>query len=114
MRLILCCFFLSFQIFAQNLSPEEQRQMVEDMKLMKEKMNRLENKSAPATGLKTVNYKDETAEKSKSGSQAEAPSAAGASLTAEQTKKLLEDINTIKANQDESQKILDELEKEDK
>ncbi len=95
---------------AQNLSAEEQRKLVEDMRVMKEKMDKLESKQGSApSGLKKVNYQDETSEKKTEAS----PSASGASMTPEQTKKLMEDINSIKAKQAESQKILDELDKED-
>lgn len=65
--------------------------------------------SSRASGLKKVNYQDQTAETQTSSVQgAEAPSG----LSPEEAKKLLQDIDKIKANQLESQKILDELEKE--
>lgn len=109
--------------WAQNLTAEEQRQMLQDMQAMKQKINQLEAKqgassaSPAASGLKKVNYADETAEKKDNGAPPATDgglgAAAGASLSAEQQKKLLDDINVLKAKQEESRKVLEELEKEE-
>jgi hypothetical protein len=62
-----------------------------------------ENKT---TGLKKVNYANETADIYNKG-------AGETALSPEQAKQLLKDIETIKARQAESQKILDELDKDE-
>jgi len=64
-----------------------------------------------ADGLKKVDYKNETTE-----SQRPAilnSEAGGATLSDEEAKKVMEQIQTIKANQEASHKMLEELEKEE-
>lgn len=94
------------QLQAQNLTPEEQRQLLNDVKDMKAKINKLEGKSEP-TGLKRVNYENATSESK------EASTAPAASLSPEDSKKLMDDISAIKLKQIESQKILEELDKDE-
>jgi hypothetical protein len=64
-----------------------------------------------AEGLKKVDYKNKTSE-----SQQPAVlngDAGAATLSEEDAKKVMEQINTIKANQEASQKLLEELEKDE-
>jgi len=86
--------------YSQNLSSEEQKKILNDLREMKEKINRLENKSP--SGLKKTNYANETTDKNEE-----------ASASPEDTKKLMNDLNAVKLKQAESQKILDELEKDE-
>lgn len=63
--------------------------------------------TASAEGLKKVNYQNETSD-TKSQSSPEA-----GSLSAEDAKKMMADIEVIKKKQAEQQKALEELEKEE-
>ena len=65
---------------------------------------------ARATGLKKVNYKELTVDSQPSTVEA---GAGGTILSPEENKKLLEQIEVIKAKQAESQKILEELDKDE-
>lgn len=95
-------------VFAQNLSPEQQQKLLNDVEQMKAQLNKLEKK--PTGGLKKVNYQNETSEKlspSLSESATQSPT-----LTPEQSAELLKNIESIKSQQAESKKTLDELDKE--
>ncbi len=103
--------FFSFTAGAQNLSPEEQRQLLNDVKEMKEKVNKLEGQKSAPTGLKRVNYENETSEKKEDTSTSGA--APSASLSEADSKKLQEELEIIKRKQAESQKILDQMDKDE-
>lgn len=61
---------------------------------------------AETTGLKKVNYQDETSDKKDEG-------ASSPGLSPEEAQKLTDNINALKAKQAESQKALDELDNDE-
>lgn len=65
--------------------------------------------AASAQDLRRVDYKDQGIDSQKT----QAPATAEASLSAEDANKMLEQIETIKKKQAESQKALNELEKDE-
>jgi hypothetical protein len=116
MKTFFMLILLMSSAFAENLTPEQQKQMLEDMRVMKERLDHLEkNKSAPAapSGLKTTNYQDATTETKTSPIAGSGVDETSPELSAEQSKKLMEDVANLKKNQAESQKVLDEMENED-
>ena len=112
MKTILTVLLLaSSYSFAQNLTPEQQQQLLNDVAALKNKVNSLESKGGGSTGLKKVNFENATSE-TKSAAPAAAPEAGPAMSAAEQAK-LMEQIKVIKANQEDSKKLLEQLDKED-
>jgi hypothetical protein len=96
--------------FAQNLSPEEQKQLLIDVKELKNKVNKLEAEKSPK-GLKTIDYKGGTTEAS---TNAAAPSKSTTpSLTPEQTQEFMQVLQKAKAQQEAQNKALQELENEE-
>ena len=61
---------------------------------------------AQAQTLKKVNYQDST-------SESQSPVSEGPALSPEQIKKLQEDVATVKAKQNEAQKVLQEIDEEE-
>ncbi len=61
-----------------------------------------------AEGLKKVDYKNQTTESEKKGSSEAAPS-----LSPEQTKQLMDQVEDLKKKQVENQKFMDELENDE-
>lgn len=61
---------------------------------------------AETTSLKKVSFENETSDKQSKGLASE-------NLSSDDSKKLMEDIELIKKKQEESKKILDELEKDE-
>ncbi len=61
---------------------------------------------AQTTGLKKVNYQDETSDRKSEGSDS-------ASLSAEEAKKMTDNIDLIKKKQAESQKALDDMDEDE-
>lgn len=61
---------------------------------------------AQSTGLKKVNYQDETSDKKEEGGDS-------ASLSAEESKKLTDNIDIIKLKQAEAQKALDDMDEDE-
>ncbi len=97
-------------VFAQNLSPAEQKQLLSDVKELKNKVNKLEAEKSPK-GLKTIDYRGGTTEAS---TNAAAPSApATPSLTPEQTQEFMQVLQKAKAQQEAQNKALQELENEE-
>lgn len=103
-------FLMSAQTFAQNLSPAEQRQLLNDVKELKNKVNKLEaeKSNSPKSGLKTIDYQNGTTEKASSATAPAAPS-----LTPEQTKEFMQTLQKAKAQQEAQAKALEELENEE-
>lgn len=101
---ILCLLsLLSISLWAQELTPEQQRQLLKDVQALKAKVNALEGKSA--SGLKKVNYENET-------SETKSTTSTGPSLSTEEQKKIMDEIGALKVKQEEAQKMLDELDQE--
>jgi hypothetical protein len=89
----------SFAAFSQDLTPEEQRKLQEN--------------KAP-TGLKKVNYENETSDKQEGATGKDKETAADMpSLSSEQSEKLKTDVETLKLKQNEANKLLEELDKEE-
>ena len=88
---------------AQNLSPEEQKMLLKEVQDLKDKLKI--TKQQTSGGLKKVNYKDQNIKQYP-------PSEESLNLSHEQMEELKKNINLIKMRQAESQKILDELDKE--
>ena len=96
--------------FAQNLSAEEQRQLLNDVKELKNKVNKLESEKA-GKGLKTIDYKGGTTEAAASAAPSTTPAAP--SLTPEQTKEYMQILQKAKAQQEAQAKALEELDNEE-
>ncbi len=94
--------------WSQNLSPEEQRQLLQEVKSLKERVNGLENKDDSAGGFKSTDYESKTTEGSASPSQPAAPSMSG-----EQRREIMETVQKYKDAQAEQEKALEELEDEE-
>jgi hypothetical protein len=111
MKFILALFLLiTGSVFAQDLSPEEQKQLLNDVKELKNKVNKLEAEKSPK-GLKTIDYKGGTTE---AATNAAAPSAPAApSLTPEQTQEFMQVLQKAKAQQEAQNKALQEIENEE-
>lgn len=62
-----------------------------------------------AEGLKKINYENQTSETKSQ----ESAATASPSLSKEQTDQLMKELEVLKKRQEESQKILDDLEKEE-
>ena len=112
MKYLSCLLLLvvTAPIFAQNLSAEEQRQLLNDVKELKNKVNKLEAEKA-SKGLKTIDYKGGTTEAATTQAPSSAPAAP--SLTPEQTKEFMEVLKKAKAQQEAQAKALEELENEE-
>ena len=100
--------WLGTQALAQDLTPAQQQQMLNDLQEMKAKVQALESKGASGGGLKKVNYEEETSDQKKTPGEPE-----GATLSAEEQQKIMEQINGIKAKQLEANETLKELDKDD-
>ena len=98
---------LSSSTFAQNLSPEEQRILLNDVKELKAKVQKLES-GKTQKGLKTVDYAGGTTETASGPASPATPS-----LTPEQTRLLMETLTKAKGHQAEQEKALKELENEE-
>lgn len=92
--------------FAQNLSPEEQRKLLQEVQSLKERVNKLEKNDPNPGGLKSTDYQSKTTE-----SVATTP--AGPEMTAEQRKEIMETMEKYKKAQLDQQKALKELEDEE-
>jgi hypothetical protein len=102
-------FLIAGTCFAQNLSPAEQRQLFNDVKELKNKVNKLEAEKANSSkGLKTIDYNGGTTEKSTSSTTPATPT-----LTPEQTKELMQTLQKAKSHQEAQMKALEELENEE-
>jgi hypothetical protein len=112
MKKMICLILLLCANFsvAQNLTPEEQQKLLNDVQEMKAKMNSLESKETG--GLKKVNYQSETTEKTSTPTSGASPGVESA-LTPEQQKKLLEDLAVLKKRQEESKKALEQLDNDE-
>ena len=93
---------------AQNLTQEEQRALLKDVRDLKAKVQKLESGNAQK-GLKTVDFKGSTTENTNP--HPSAPTSP--SLTPEQTKVLMETLQKAKLHQAEQEKALKELENEE-
>ena len=104
---LLCSLLTAASSFAQNLTPEEQRKLLNDVKDLKAKVQKLES-GKTQKGLKTVDYEGGTTETATQASSPAAPS-----LTPEQTRQMMEVLQKAKAHQAEQEKALRELENEE-
>lgn len=104
----LALFLLAPYVGAQNLTPEEQKQLLREVQDLKGRVNQLENKDS-GQGFKTTDYNEKTT--------AASPSASGASsepsMTEEQRKEIMETVEKYKKAQVEQEKALKELEDEE-
>lgn len=107
MKLILIALLLTPLARAQNLTPDEQRQLLKEVQGLKERVNQLENKDS-GQGFKTTDYKEKTTE-------ATAPAGApqGPAMTEEQRTEIMATIEKYKKAQIEQEKALKELEDEE-
>ncbi len=95
--------FLNFNTSsADNITVEEKMQIMKDVQMLKDKVQKLESIPS-ASGLKKVDYKKETNQSKSNDAQ----------LTDEQKGNLIRDLNTYKQKQLEAQKILEELDKDE-
>lgn len=105
MKVLLCILFMT----STHLWANEEMEL--KMLKLEKRIKQLEKqKGTQGSGLKTQDYKN------KNVSSVSASSATGSSdvqLTPEQKKALMEQIKTIKSNQKEQEKLLDELMNED-
>ncbi len=94
--------------WSQDLSPEEQRQLLQEVKSLKERVNSLENKDDSASGFKSTDYESKTTEGTASPSQPAAPA-----MSDEQRREIMETVQKYKDAQVEQEKALKELEVEE-
>ncbi len=102
MKIVFFILMMTPFSYAQNLTPEEQRKLLNEVQSLKERVNKLEKNESP--GLKTTDYNAKTTESS-------AP--AGPAMTAEQKKEITETMEKYKKAQIEQEKALKELEDEE-
>jgi|LauGreDrversion4_2_1035121.scaffolds.fasta_scaffold1226711_2 hypothetical protein len=101
--LLLFVVFLELvSLNAQTLTAEEKSQILKDVQVLKDKVQKLEDIPSPG-GLKKVNYENETKNQNKDTPQ----------LSDEEKGNLIRDLDAYKQKQIESQKILDELDKDE-
>ena len=100
---LLCCPLT----WAQNLSPDEQKNLLNEVKALKERVNKLEKKDS-GSGFKTTDYKSATTEDT-----GPKPSASEPAMSAEQRTEIMETMEKYKKAQVESEKALKELEDEE-
>lgn len=93
--------------WSQNLSPEEQKTLLNEVKALKERVNKLEKKDS-GTGFKTTDYKSATTENT-----ASPAAASGPAMTDEQRKEIMDTVEKYKKAQIEQEKALKELEDEE-
>jgi hypothetical protein len=107
--LLIVMFLIAGNSFAQNLSPAEQRQLLNDVKELKNKVHKLEaEKSNSNKGLKTIDYNGGTTERTNSSTTPAAPT-----LSSEQTQELMHTLQKAKAHQEAQIKALEDLENEE-
>lgn len=106
--ILLVVFPAVFPTFAQNLSPEEQKKLLEDVKMLKDKVQKLESEkgSSGGSGLKTTDYQSQTTSPS---NQQNANTVQAPAVSPEQMKELMETLNHVKAKNEEKNKALQEL-----
>lgn len=107
MKILIFFILISSPSFSQNLSPEEQRALLQDVKVLKERVKELENKNSGG-GFRTTDYQEKTTETVSSPSQKSTEPA----MTEEQRKEVLATLERYKKAQEEQQKYLQELEDE--
>lgn len=112
MKFIFISIFTLFsaQAFAQNLSTEEQRILLEDVKMLKDKVQKLEGEKSGSSGggLKTTDYHSQTT------SVSAVPAAeATPAISPEQMQELMKTLNHAKSQNDEKNKILKELDEDE-
>ena len=99
---------MTVSVHSQNLTPEEQQKLLQDVKLLKDKVNTLEAEKKTSSGLKTTDYNSNTTVVATTPGPAPAPE-----LTAEQMKEMMDSLQKAKSHQDEQQKTLKEIDNED-
>ncbi len=93
--------------WSQNLTPEQQKTLLNDVQALKERVNKLENKDSGG-GFKSTDYNSKTTENTTTPA---APS--GPAMTNDQRKEIMETVEKYKKSQIEQEKALKELEDED-
>jgi hypothetical protein len=90
--------------WSQDMTPDQQRALLQEVQTLKERVNELEKKDA-GSGFKSTDYHSKTTENTG------AP--AGPAMTDEQRKELMETMEKYKKAQIEQEKALKELENEE-
>lgn len=54
MKITFCLLFLSSISFAQNLTPEEQKRLIEENKMLREEIKKLKTEPAPKDSVKMM------------------------------------------------------------
>ncbi len=106
MKILLLLIFCFPFARAQNLTPEEQKNLLKEVQALKERVNKLE-KTDSGSGLKTTDYNAKTTEASPTAAPA------GPEMSAEQRKEVMETMEKYKKAQLDQQKALKELEDEE-
>lgn len=104
---LIALLFLSSYVGAQNLTPEEQKQLLREVQDLKGRVNQLENKDS-GQGFKTTDYNEKTTAASPSSSAPAEPQ-----MTEEQRAEIMATIDKYKKAQVEQEKALKELEDEE-
>lgn len=106
MNIFLIILLASPFAIAQNLSPEEQRQLLQEVKTLKERVNNLEQKDS-GSGFRSTDFGSKTTETAApAGTQMP-------TMTDEQRKEIMETVEKYKKAQAEQEKALKELEDEE-
>ncbi len=104
LMIALLCSPLSW---SQDLSPEQQKALLNEVQALKERVNKLEKKDS-GSGFKSTDYNSKTTENT-----AGPTSSSGPAMTDEQRKEILETVDKYKKAQIEQEKALKELEDEE-
>jgi lipoate-protein ligase A len=108
MKLILIFLLACPAVWAQNLTPEEQRALLKEVRDLKDRVNTLEKKDS-GQGFKETDYSSKTTAATASPtSVSQEPS-----MTEEQRKEIMDTVEKYKKKQAEQEKVLKELEDEE-
>ncbi|MES2527880.1 MAG: hypothetical protein V4598_12380 [Bdellovibrionota bacterium] len=92
--------------WSQDLTPEQQKALLNEVQGLKDRVNKLEKKDS-GTGFKTTDYKSSTTE-----DNTLKPSSGEPAMTAEQRAEILKTVEQYKKAQAESEQALKELDEE--
>ncbi len=92
--------------WSQDLTPEQQKALLNEVQALKERVNKIEKKDS-GSGFKTTDYKSNTTE-----DNSLKPSSGEPAMTAEQRAEILKTMEQYKKAQAESEKALKELDEE--
>lgn len=114
-------FISSEWSWAQNLTPQQQKELIEQAEQLKEQVRQLKQKddeagesgASPTGGLKTTDMKNTSTEDADKKNPVPADGGGLGGISSEQRQELMENIKKIKDNKEASDKELERLMKDD-